>query len=455
MPRIAVFGCGLVAPPVIRYFNRLGVRQVIATRTPSKVESVVKLLRNPELVEVVSCDVYKNKSLLSSVISGSDAVASLLPASVHFPVLQQCVSHGVSAVTPSIASDGNIGELDEPAKKAGVLLLTECGQSPGLDHVDTVRLAAQVHSSGGKIRSYTSLTGSLATAEGLDNPLKTKLTWSPRDWLMHSWHSARYVENGLQVDVPWNELFHPRNLGTDDYPSLGSAAWFLNRDTTMYIKLYGLSDVLTAKRGVHDYPRAMPFLRALQKIGMTSLKGMELAGLTHLQFCQRVLDTEQVNNGVCRALESCDGVNSEEILGMLEHLGLLSSVNKVPEGVNCPLEVVARALEKIVIRGGEPDSAVNRQIMQVEMGDGSWKEWRSTLEVYGQFLGKEDDSAAAKATALPVAVAVKLLLEKKMPPDIVGVHRPLLPELYNPILGGLEELGVQFRTTSKNINYMD
>ena len=42
--------------------------------------------------------------------------------------------------------------------------------------------------------------------------------------------------------------------------------------------------------------------------------------------------------------------------------------------------------------------------------------------------------AAAKATALPVIVAVKLLLEKKMPRDIVGVHHPLLPDLYNTIL---------------------
>ena len=451
---VTVFGCGLVAPTIIRYLNRLGVKQVVATRTPAKVQPVVKLLRRPELVEVVSCDVNKDKSLLSSLVAQSDAVASVLPASTHLPVLQQCVAHGVSAVTPSIVSDA-IASLDTPARHAGILLLNECGQSPGLDHVETVRLAAQVHAAGGKVRGYTSLTGSLATAEGLDNPLETKLTWSPHDWLMHSWNSARYLENGSAVDVPWNELFLPKNLGTDEYPGLGNVAWFLNRDATMYIKLYGLNDVVTAKRGVHDYPKAMPYLRALQEIGLTDLKAMSgLTGLTHLQFCQHVLGTDttgKVKDGVRAALENSDGVDAEEILAMLDHIGLLSNTVKVAEGPNCALDVVAIALDKIVIRAGEPDSAVNKQIMQVEMGDRSWEEWQSTLEVQGEFLGEQDDSAAAKATALPVAIAVKLLLEKKLPRDIVGVHRPLLPNIYDPILRGLEELGVQCQKTSKGI----
>lgn len=453
--RVAVFGCGFVAPPIIRYLNRLGIKQVVATRTPAKVLPVVKLLKRPELVEVLSCDVNKDKDLVSSLVAKSDAVASVLPASTHLPVLQQCVAHGVSAVTPSTVSD-TIAALDAPAKQAGILLLNECGQSPGLDHVETVRLAAQVHAAGGKVKGYTSLTGSLAIAEGLDNPLKAKLTWSPRGCLMHSWNPARYLDNGATVDVAWNELFLPKNLGTDEYFDLGKVAWFLNRDATAYVKLYGLNDVLTAKRGVHDYPTAMPFLRALQQTGLTSLNIMEdLTNLTHLQFCQKVLGmdaTGKVKDGIRAALEKCDGVNAEDILTVMDHIGLLSNETKVPKGPSCALEVVAAALDKIVIRAGEKDSAVNKQIMQVEMKDGSWEEWQSILEVEGEYLGEQDDSAAAKGTALPVAVAVKLLLDKKMPHDIVGVHRPLLPNLYNPILSGLEELGVQCRKITKKIS---
>ena len=427
---------------------------MVATRTPSKLENVVKLIERPELVEVVSCDVNKDKSLVSSLVAQSDAVCSILPVDTHLPVMEQCVANGVSAVTPSTVSDA-IASLHLPAKKAGVLLLKEVGQSPGMDHVETMRLAAQVHAVGGKIRGYTSLTGSLATAEGLDNPMEMKLTWGPKSWLMHSWNPARYLENGSIVDVPWNELFLPKNLGTDRYPDLGNVAWVLDRDAMMYTKLYGLRDILTAKRGIHDYPKAMPFVRALQQLGLTSLKVMGgLSELTHLQFLQQILGvhaTGKVMDGVRATLEKCDGVNADEILNMMEYIGLLSNTAKVPDGPNCALDVVAIAMDKIVIQPGEPDSAVNKQIMQVEKNDGSWEEWQSTFEMDGTFLGEEDDSAAGKATALPVAVAVKLLLEKKLPRDIVGVHRPILPEIYNPILHGLEELGVQCQKTVKDI----
>ena len=141
---------------------------------------------------------------------------------------------------------------------------------------------------------------------------------------MHSWKPARYLDNGTVVDVAWNELFLPTNLGTDEYFDLGKVAWFLNRDATEYVKLYGLKDVLTAKRGVHDYPKAMPFLRALQQTGLTSLNVMEdLSSLTYLQFCQKILGTDttgKVKDGIRAALESCDGVDTEDILTMMDHI---------------------------------------------------------------------------------------------------------------------------------------
>ena len=449
MAVISLFGCGLVAPPFLRYFNRLGVKQIIATRSPAKVATVVKLLKRPELVEIVSCDVQKDTRELSSVVSSSDAVVSALPASQHYPVLQECVKQRVSAITPSIGADANVEALDQSAKLAGVLLLTECGQSPGLDHMDTARLAARVHAVGSKVRGYTSLTGSLATADGIRNPLKTKLTWSPRDWLMHSWHPARYLKDGAPVEVPWNELFLPENLGSDDYPSLNKVAWFLNRDTVKHLELYGLKDAQNARRGVHDYPGAMPFLRALQQLGLTSVKQLEgISQLSHMEFCRRVLRSNKVQESIQTTLENCNGLNTVAIVEKLDFLGLFSKDN-VPVGVKCPLEVVAAALKKVVIKAGEPDSAVNRQIMEVEMPDGTKEEWRSTIEVYGEFLGEQDDSAAAKLTGLTMAVAGRLLLEKKF--DLAGVHVPLLPELYEPILGGLSELGISCQDTHKNL----
>lgn len=93
------------------------------------------------------------------------------------------------------------------------------------------------------MKGYTSLTGSLATAEGLDNPLKAKLTWSPSGWLMHSWNPARYLDNGATVDVAWNELFLPKNLGTDEYFDLGKPMWSITVNISSALTLSHLSSV--------------------------------------------------------------------------------------------------------------------------------------------------------------------------------------------------------------------
>ena len=63
----------------------------------------------------------------------------------------------------------------------------------------------------------------------------------------------------------------------------------------------------------------------------------------------------------------------------------------------------------------------------------------STLVDYGI---PNDDSAIARTVALPAAIAVKMILEKKI--DLSGVYIPVQPEIYNPILDKLEEMGIKF-----------
>jgi hypothetical protein len=63
----------------------------------------------------------------------------------------------------------------------------------------------------------------------------------------------------------------------------------------------------------------------------------------------------------------------------------------------------------------------------------------STLVDYGISDG---DTSVARTVALPAAIAVKMILQKKM--NMTGVHIPVIPEIYNPILDELEEMGIKF-----------
>jgi len=70
----------------------------------------------------------------------------------------------------------------------------------------------------------------------------------------------------------------------------------------------------------------------------------------------------------------------------------------------------------------------------------------STLVDYGI---ANDDSSIARTVSIPAAIAVRMILEKKI--AIAGVHIPVIPEIYNPILDELAEMNIVFKENSKII----
>jgi len=70
----------------------------------------------------------------------------------------------------------------------------------------------------------------------------------------------------------------------------------------------------------------------------------------------------------------------------------------------------------------------------------------STLVNYGIPYG---DSAISRTVALPAAIAVKMILHKQI--ELSGVYIPVIPDIYNPILDDLREMGIKFKEKIKQI----
>jgi hypothetical protein len=51
------------------------------------------------------------------------------------------------------------------------------------------------------------------------------------------------------------------------------------------------------------------------------------------------------------------------------------------------------------------------------------------------------NTSIARTVALPAAIAVRMMLENKF--QITGVHRPVMPQIYNPVLDELKTLGIE------------
>jgi saccharopine dehydrogenase-like NADP-dependent oxidoreductase len=53
------------------------------------------------------------------------------------------------------------------------------------------------------------------------------------------------------------------------------------------------------------------------------------------------------------------------------------------------------------------------------------------------------NTSIARTVALPASIAVKMILEGKI--NLSGVYRPVVPEIYNPVLNELEKLNIKMK----------
>jgi hypothetical protein len=51
------------------------------------------------------------------------------------------------------------------------------------------------------------------------------------------------------------------------------------------------------------------------------------------------------------------------------------------------------------------------------------------------------DTSMARTVGLPAAIAVRMILQGEFP-GLTGVHVPVIPEIYEPVLAELAELGI-------------
>jgi hypothetical protein len=51
------------------------------------------------------------------------------------------------------------------------------------------------------------------------------------------------------------------------------------------------------------------------------------------------------------------------------------------------------------------------------------------------------DTSMARTVGLPAAIAVRLILQGELP-GLTGVHVPMIPEIYEPVLAELADLGI-------------
>jgi saccharopine dehydrogenase-like NADP-dependent oxidoreductase len=437
---VLILGAGMVSRPIVNYLlNQPDFSVIMASRTVSKAEKIIN--GHPKGI-AISLNVNNDKEL-ENLISKSNIVVSLLPYSFHVKVGLFCIKHNKHLITTSYVSK-DMKELDQSAKDADILILNECGLDPGIDHMSAMRIIHDIESKNGKIISFRSTTGALPAHEVCNNPFGYKFSWSPRGVLLASKNSAKWFEDGEIISIPGQKLFE--NYILQDVPGIGTFENYPNRDSIPYRDIYNLKDAKTVYRGTFRMTGWCETIRCIVELGWLSEKPIrDFNGKTYGDLTRKLIGIDNKKDIILSTVKFLGLKPYSAVIKRLEWLGLFGD-EKLPVDKDKPLDYLnSLTLNKMLLKKDERDMIVMHHEFIAEYP--SKKEFiTSTLIDYGI---PNEDSAIARTVALPAAIAVKMIMQKKI--NIRGVQIPVIPNIYNPILDELKELGIIFKEKTVTI----
>ena len=430
--KVTIFGAGLVVKPMVDYLARKGYEITVASRTLSKAEKLAAPHSNVDAKQFLSDD----DAAMEDFIKKSDLVVSLLPATFHVKVAKKSIQLKKNMVTTSYISP-EMRALDQEAKDAGVIILNEIGVDPGIDHMSAMKIFHKVENEGGKIVSFMSYCGGLPAPEANTNPLGYKFSWAPKGVLKAAGNGARFMLDGEVKDVEGKDLF--KNYWFVDVEGAGTLEAYPNRDSMGYIDLYNLKHLKTMYRGTFRNISHCDSWYILSRMGFYKEDEIfeNLTGTVKEFILTKMFKKDKNDCLRCFLAEKYNLPLESVILKKFEWLGFFDDT-PIPIKKGGAVDVLtAIMLEKMSYEEGERDLLVLHHQFIAEYPDKKQK-ITSTMIDYGIPKG---DSSMARTVSLPAAIGVHMILQGEI--NVKGVHMPILPDIYKPVLKELETLDIK------------
>ncbi len=432
MNKVLILGAGLVVKPMVEYLLENGFRVKIATTTKEKADRMIKGNPNGSSMKWSTDDT----ETLEKLINENDITVSFLPYKYHVLVAKTCIRCKKPLVTTSYVQP-EMKALDGDAKKAGVILLNEIGLDPGIDHMTAMKIIDHIHNSGGKVKEFYSLCGALPAPEACNNPMNYKFSWSPKGVVLASRNGAQYLKKGKHVKIEPVDLF--RDRFTYNFPVLGELEVYPNRDSISYTEIYGIPEAETMYRGTFRYKGWCETLDAMKHLNMLDDTIGNYAGMDYAGFLASRNSIEKT--GLRKTLALKLGIKEESVaMQSLEWLGFFSN-DKMAYGTTSPFEITSdRMISKMALTSRDRDTVMMQHVFLAEYPGGKREVIKSSMLDFGSH---ETNTAVARTVALPASIAVKMILEKKI--NLKGVYRPVVPEIYNPVIEELKKLDIEMK----------
>lgn len=431
MKKVLILGAGMVVRPIVRYLLDKNYIVTVATRTKSKADEMIDGHPNGKAIAWT----VEQETELEHMIAEHDLTVSLLPYLYHVMVAKKCIELKKNMVTTSYVKP-EMRALDAEAKTAGIIILNELGLDPGIDHMSAMRIIDHIHGKGGKVEEFYSFCGALVAPEVEENPFHYKFTWAPKGVVMAGNNDGNFLKNGSVKYVPTEELF--RNPLKVYFPQVGILDVYPNRDSVPYKDLYGIPEARTIMRGTFRYEGWCEIIDAFKVLQLITYDKFSMEGMTYAGFmANRIGEQSAGNIKASVAARLGLDINARPIVAM-EWLGLFSD-EPMNRKEDSPFEVVSDLMiAKMMIQPEERDMVVMQHTFLASYADGKKEVIKSRMLDFGTL---RTDTSVARTVALPAACGVEMILEGKI--KAKGVHIPVIPDIYNPILDQLETMNIR------------
>ena len=500
MKRILIFGAGKSSSYLIDYLGRFlqsnNWRLLIADANLAAAQAKIAGIPNTEAVAV---DVMHNEQR-KELIASAEIIISLLPPTLHYLVAVDCINAKKNLLTASYIDD-RIGALAHDIEKNGLLFLCEMGLDPGIDHMSAMKLINEIKAKGGIIHSFKSHCGGLVAPQSDDNPWHYKISWNPRNIVLAGKAGAHTKENGQIKHYLYEDLFDANRVV--EIPGLGYLAWYPNRDSLSYAKLYDVEEAHTFVRTTLRDPEFCFGWKNIIDLKLTDeTKQYDTDGMTLQQFFQlhfnqngfsdwiekqltaRFAQTKSLLEKLQELLAAEEEVEEEKkselqdfmmvdtagelmdinidevknkaaatvagqmheanlSLKQLFFLGMDDDKTIINKGICSAADVLQFSLEqKLALKPEDKDMIVMMHELEYSI-DARSQSLNSSLIVQGEDSVR---TAMAKTVGLPLGIAARLILEGKI--SLTGLHIPIIREIYEPVMKELEEYGIAFEESN-------
>jgi saccharopine dehydrogenase-like NADP-dependent oxidoreductase len=433
MKKVAIFGSGMMPPAIIDYYtHKYPCEMIVAT---IDLPQAKKLVGDNPLCQIMEWSADAQNSI-DRITQQVDFVAGMVPEQVIPSVARSCIITKTPMVYTAY-EESSVRALSEEAKDKGILILSEVGEDPGLDHLCTVKLLEEIRQQGGIVTKIMQWGAGLPDHADNNNPMGYKFSWSPPRLYEALQAKVSYIVNGKEVQHKNGEQYRHFKLVETKWGTFESVA---HRSVGRYLVPYQLEHDISFFRGLLRHYGYCNTINHYLALGLLNSKVVfDYNSLTCRQVTASLINSTP-DNIEAKIAAYLDVKIHDDIIYRLRWLGLFDDA-PVPITLGTRVEyLLSLQKRKMMYAPNESDITLIQVRIEVEYPNQEKEIKEARLRVPGIPGGF---SAMTRAVGYSVGIAGKHIMEGNI--ENTGCFMlPEIPKLCRLLRSEMATYGFEF-----------